>query len=416
MAVLGAGGALCNNQSTHPTEPIAKTPEARTIQTVNRRLRSTGVSVDRSKLLSESKLREEVALDLGAQIDLGLRPEHMDVLWQMRGILEATPPIRSLKRLRREAVEARLPGVRVYYATDRRAMVFIQAEAQDTVSLEAAVAAQLVYAFYDQGPGGLAEALYEPQGRLDGVRVRKCLLEGHARLAELLARHGSIDNLSQEAMAQLNPPPLHLHATLTETLCGPGAEFLYARYREGGWGAVLRAVRSPPPSTEQLIHPSKIDLDFPVNVGQPGWPEDDGEDDYIGSAKLVYEDVMGELTMHRMLLERGVDPEQAQLAVVGWDGDLLRIYEHVSGERVVIWRSAWDREIDAQQFAAAIAPKGIEPRAFRVERHGRVVDAVSSTPEMASRLHAVLSARPGEPTAQPSDAASTAAIEARLGG
>lgn len=386
------------------------------VQSVNKRLRKTGVTVDTSKLLTESKQRDAAALDLGAQIGLGLRAEHMDVLWQMRRILEATPPIRSLKRLRSEAVDARLPGVRVYYATDRRAMVFIQADQQDTVSLEGAVAAELVYAFYDQGPGGLAEALYEPSGHLDGVRVRKCLLEGHARLAELLLRHGNIDNLSEEARAELGAPPLHLHATLTETLCAAGAEFLFARYREGGWAALLRAVRNPPPSTEQLIHASKVDLDFPVNVSLPGWPEDDGEDDYMGSAKLVYEDVMGELTMHRMLLERGVDPAQAQLAAVGWDGDLLRVYEHVSGERVFIWRSAWDREIDAQQFAAAIAPKGIEPRAFRVERHGRVVDAVSASPALASKLHQVLSARPSEPTAQPSDAASTAAIEARLGG
>ena len=45
--------------------------------------------------------------------------------------------------------------------------------------------------------GGLAELLYEPQGLLDGIRVRKCLLEGHARLAELLVRHGRLDGLDQ---------------------------------------------------------------------------------------------------------------------------------------------------------------------------------------------------------------------------
>ncbi len=410
------GGALCSPAtSTEPTVAPAGSDEERQIQKMASQLRSTGITVDTGKLDVERKQRDATTADLAAALELGLRSQHVEVLWQLRTILEATPPFRSVSGLREKAVAARMPEVRVYYAADRRAMVFVDAEPQDPATLDAALAGQLVHAFYDQAPGGLSELLYEPRGLLDGIRVRRCLLEGHALLAELYARRSSLDGLSAEDLAALDPAPRQLHATLADTPCGAGARYLLRRYETGGWGAVLKAVRTPLPSTEQLLHPAKIDQDFPVNVALPAWPEDEYEaPDPLGKATVVYEDVLGEQTIHRLLLERGMEPAQAFVAAVGWDGDLLRIYQHESGERVIVWRSVWDRDQDAEQFVAAISPKGIEPRAFRVERHGRVVDAVSTAgPEMATRLHASLAARVGEPTAQPSDAASTAAIEAR---
>lgn len=407
------GGALCTpTPSTVPTEPAASTEEGRQIQKVARQLRSTGLTVDTTKLGVERKHRDATLPDLGTRLELGLRDQHVEILWQLRTILEGTPPFRSVASLREQAVAALVPGIRVYFAADRRAMVFVDAEQQDPQMLEGALAGELVLLFYDQAAGGLAELLYEPQGLLDGIRVRRCLLEGHARLAELFVRN-ELDGLDATAVAALDPEPQQLFATLSETACGAGATFLHRRYQAGGWAAVLRAVRTPVSSTEQLLHPTKVDQDFPVNVSLPDWPEDEFEAaDPLGKASVVYEDVLGELTIQRLLLERGTAANVAFIAATGWDGDRLRIYAHESGERVVVWRSVWDRELDAEQFTAAIAPKGIEPRAFRVERHGRVVDAVSTAgPEMAARIHASLSARIGEPTAQPSDASSTAAIE-----
>jgi len=416
---MGAGGLECGPKgTTPPEEPPADTYEGRAVQSVARQLRESGITVDSAKVEIEVKTREQTAADLGTLLVFGLRDEHMETLLRLRTILEATPPFRSVRSLREEAVSVRIPDIRVYYDTERRSMVFVDAEAQDEPTLRAALAGQLVYAFYDQSPGGLSELLYEPRGQLDGIRVRRCLIEGHARLAELLVRHGGLDGLDAEALATLAPEPQHVHATLTELPCGAGAQYLYARYQSGGWEAVLRAVRSPPPSTEQLMHPSKVDQDFPVNVGMPDWPEDEyGAENPFGKATMTYEDVLGEQTIFHLLMERGVDRMDARLAAVGWDGDRLRIYEHENGERIIVWRSVWDREDDAQQFARAVAPKGIEPRAFRVRRHGRVVDAVSTNgPELSDRLHGELEMQPGEPKAQPSDGASTASIENRLTG
>ena len=157
MPVLG--GAICSPTSTGPTQSPAANDEERTIQKVAAQLRSTGITVDTARLDAERKRRDATVADLGAQLELGLRPQHVEVLWQLRGILEATPPFRSVNSLREQAVAARQSEVRVYYAADRRAMVFVDAEQQDPSSLDAALAGQLVHAFYDHAPGGLAELL-----------------------------------------------------------------------------------------------------------------------------------------------------------------------------------------------------------------------------------------------------------------
>lgn len=418
VGCLGAAAPVCDGPTEDP-EPAARTPEGRAVQKARRQLQPTGAVVDLTRIAVENKPREQIGFDLDAQIAPGFSPEQIQSLWQLRGVLEATPPLRSVKSLRKQIVEARVPDTHVYYSIERKAVVFVEPDAQDQVALESAAAGQLVYAFYDQGPGGLPEALYDSLGQLDSIQVRSCLLQGHARLAELLAQNVPLDTLDQQGEAtNLDIEPTHLHASFADSLCSPGARFLYGRYRDGGWPSVLRAVRNPPPSSEQMMHPAKVDLDFPVNVGLPNWPEDEYDaENPIGKATKVFDSVVGELTVHRLLVERGIEPRQALRAAVGWDGDRLQIYEHESGDRIMIWRSAWDRETDAQQFAAAIAPKGIEPRAFRVEQRGRLVDAVSTIePDTATRLHELLRAHTSEPAAQPSDGASTAAIEARLGG
>src|SRR5262249_47558339 len=117
LAGPAMGGALCSpDPGTGPTEPPATNDEERAIQKVARQLRSTGITVDTAKLEVERRRRDAAAAALGAGLELGLRPQHVEVLWQLRTILEATPPFRSVASLREQAVAARLSEVRVYYA------------------------------------------------------------------------------------------------------------------------------------------------------------------------------------------------------------------------------------------------------------------------------------------------------------
>ena len=156
------------------------------------------------------------------------------------------------------------------------------------------------------------------------------------------------------------------------------------------------------------LHAGKFDRDFPVHVELPPWPDDAGE------AEQIHDDVVGELAIERLLRERGYDDAKATRAAIGWDGDRLALWRTPSGEQVIIWRSVWDREEDADQFAGAIAPfSKDEPRGFRIVRRGRIVDAVSAESEdVATKWYITLQDALDSLAIEPSDAVSTREAEA----
>jgi hypothetical protein len=188
--------------------------------------------------------------------------------------------------------------------------------------------------------------------------------------------------------------------------CFEGALFVRDAFARGGWPAVMRAVSSPPPSTEMLVHANKIDVDFPVRVGLPDWRDD------LGPAKLVRDDTLGELGVRRLLHERGWSSDEAYVFATGWDGDRLRVYELADGTDVVLWRLLWDREEDGVQFRNALAPKKDAPPQFwRVAHRGRLVQAVSASDENVANVLRDLLGGELPPAEEPADVASTEAAE-----
>ncbi len=351
--------------------------------------------------------------DLAAALNIAVRGTHFDVMSHMRRILEARPRYGQVRVLLDKIADARLPLQPVYYAPERKALVFRQQWQANLIGVRPWTAHHLVYASHDQAPGGLITMLADQGQLLDSVRVRQCLLEGQARLVEvaagLSADGHTLHDVDVESVVQL---PSSFIGGEIETPCPAGVRLLMLRYEEHGWENVAVAVRKPPDSTEQLLHPEKIGVDFPAHVGLPRWPSS------APRATLVHDDVLGELTIHRLLRERGIPEPQAQLASVGWDGDRLNVFAIESGERVTIWRSVWDRDLDARQFAAAIAPKKFDdPEVFRVVQTGRIVDCVSSESEpIAKILGDVLASIAKAGNQEEADVRSTAAVEARIGG
>ena len=308
--------------------------------------------------------------------------------------------------LRAEAAAARARNLLAFYDAQRRAIV-LRADAP-AESLDLHVARALVHAYQDQRMGGLVDSLYAPDARTDEARVQQCVLEGHASFvaaAMIAARKGVPPEQAEVSIAAPSSRPI---AVEIDVPCPEGARFVRDAYRRAGWPAVLRAVSSPPPSTEMLRHPGKLDVDFPVNVAFPEWPEAQ-----LGAAELVRDDTLGELAIERILLERGWP--DARIAAVGWDGDRLQVWKLPSGATVVLWRSLWDREADGLQFRQSLTPKpDAGAFAWRVAHRGRLVQAVAAEDEaMANVLRDLLG---GEmpPAEEPPDVAST--IEAEKGG
>jgi hypothetical protein len=127
-----------------------------------------------------------------------------------------------------------------------------------------------------------------------------------------------------------------------------GLAFVANLHGRGGWRAIDLAHRSPPTSTEQVLHPERfLQGDTPQTTIIPKIPA-------LKKAgyKLVEEDTLGELEI-RIYFAQGVSDKTAERAAEGWSWDRLRLYRKESGEKAVIWFTTWDDETEAKEAEAA---------------------------------------------------------------
>ena len=133
-------------------------------------------------------------------------------------------------------------------------------------------------------------------------------------------------------------------AIISESMIFPyfkGMVFCLKRTNEGGWAAIDEMYRSPPLSTEQVLHPEKYrakpDLPMKIDLGtlapDAGWKE-------------VGRNVMGEMQIAVLLKKHG-----GKRAAAGWDGDRYAIFEGPKNKLALVWVSTWDTEDDAREFA-----------------------------------------------------------------
>jgi hypothetical protein len=340
-AVFAAG--LCQSPAT------AETPKER-VEAVASELAALGLRVDLSHLSVE--VREPAACrdDIARSQDQLLPLSYFEGIrvWLASMGLDAGS---SGESLREAAVDSLLFAYRAYYQADRNALVFLSdgsSGLRDTD--DAIIAHELVHAWQDQTLD-LFDTLASAGRSLEHARLLQCILEGHAEVVSLeamLAREG-------KSLAEVDPGALE---SPLDTLVGgvlslpytEGRRFLARVYIEGGWPRVVGFLREPPSSTEQLMHPDKLGSDEPSSgLPLPDWPED------LGPAELRREDTIGELELQGFFLQIGSLQSKAVLAAAGWDGDRIRFWRYAAhGERpagwAFLWRSAWDRELDAVQF------------------------------------------------------------------
>jgi hypothetical protein len=155
-----------------------------------------------------------------------------------------------------------------------------------------------------------------------------------------------------------------------------GQAFVQALLDRGGEAAVDRAFRTPPQSTEQILHPEKYPSDVPRVVDVPdlgpklgtGWTDLDHED--VGEAWL------------RILLELRLGKAQSEAAAAGWDGGQYRAWS-ASGRTAVDLDTVWDSVRDGAEFAAAM-------RAWAASRPAAVIQTGSTVQVLFGSDAAVL--------------------------
>jgi hypothetical protein len=140
-------------------------------------------------------------------------------------------------------------------------------------------------------------------------------------------------------------PPL-----LTETFIfryRDGARFVETMRRSRPAVSVDDVFRRPPASSEQILHPEKylsnetpreIQLDEDA-LAAKGW--------HLRAATPL-----GEIGIRGLLMSALKSPE-ATRAAAGWGGDRAFVFEQKSHAPLFVWRTAWDRREDAQEFFRA---------------------------------------------------------------
>jgi hypothetical protein len=128
-----------------------------------------------------------------------------------------------------------------------------------------------------------------------------------------------------------------------------GATFVAAVRARGGQAAVDAAFRSPPVTTEQVLHPDKfLAGEGPLAVDLPpedafgvGWAAGKG-------------DSLGELFLQMWLEGLGASNRVAVSGAKGWGGDAFRTYAGPGGAAGMVAVIAWDAQSEAGEFRTAI--------------------------------------------------------------
>lgn len=274
--------------------------------------------VDRS--MADSMPGAVVSANEAMLVGLGVVPQDFDYVGSMRALMGAE-----------------LAGL---YEPKDRAMYL--ARDLGEAATAATLAHELVHALQDQH-FGLESQLEWSSDRGDEVSALHALAEGDATLAMLeYAQPGmevageAVDmaiRLELEATSASSAVPGILTRSAAAAYTD-GILFVGSLKRRLGWEGVDAVWRSPPVSTEQILHPEKYESrEVPEVVSVPSAPDE-------GFGPPVYQDVVGEQGL-RILLEEWV-PRRTAIAGAGeWGGDRVAVYSKGS-EYAIGWRVRYD--------------------------------------------------------------------------
>lgn len=190
--------------------------------------------------------------------------------------------------------------------------------------------------------------------------------EDGERISRLVERLSGILSLA----SGLSDVPAVLRDSLMFPYFG-GLRFVLLTRSNDGWESVNALYRTPPLSTEQVLHPEKRGKDFPVEVKLPSIR--------MPGYKKIGTDVMGELGI-KLVLEQTLAKEDAARAAEGWGGDRYIVWAS-KGKVTMLWVSVWDSEADALEAEIALSKTKNPPG--RLTRRDDIVAGVWGAVEHA---------------------------------
>ena len=319
--------------------------------------------------------------------------ERTELLYQELGLL---PDTLELRQLMLDLLTEQVVG---YYDPPTETLYLVEGASQEMA--REVLAHELVHALQDQYVD--LDSMMSPEIENDRAAAGAAAIEGHATLVMfalmLSERTGGDSDITEmpNIAQQLRPAleagndrmPIFRDAPriIRETMIFPYIDG--AGYVQAAWAAHEGEGRPEfatilPASTEQVIHARERgfgdERDQPTRVSLAA-PR--------GDWRVVHEEVLGELELGLLLREHlGSSAGDADRAVAGWDGDIVRLVESGLGERALVIGTVWDSASDADEFAEAyrrvLTERGRHGRVDRTSLEGRelvvVVDAPRGVP------------------------------------
>ena len=306
-------------------------------------LEAVGVPVDLSKLTIEVLPLKGFKADI-ADLEELFRPQGFyEAQFMVREALGQQPGA-TVAEMRASLLKQRDVAKPVHYHFGRDALVFL---ADEPLALrEPLVAAALAVAWRDQ-QNDLAAAMDLDDRRMETTVIRAAMIYGEAEAAvrRLFEARGAEGQRLSEVELELAIRSRGLDA-FWERIRIEGRRFCERRLHEsGGREALTHYWTSLPSSSEQMLHERKWKADRPEAVALPEFPVNPE------GTTLLHEDTIGELGIFGILVQGGASRAKAFEIAAGWDGDLMHVYNVEGMGNVIVWRTVWDRQRDAEQFA-----------------------------------------------------------------
>lgn len=133
-----------------------------------------------------------------------------------------------------------------------------------------------------------------------------------------------------------------------------GTDFVNNLYQRGGWTEVEAAFKTPPVSTEMILHPDKYEAnESPQEVSSPVFADSLGD-----GWREIDSNVMSEWYVS-LILEQQIEEKEAVAAAAGWGGDHYAVaYNEKTDQTAAAWRLVWDTTGDAEEFVDAFKTYG----------------------------------------------------------
>ena len=206
---------------------------------------------------------------------------------------------------------------------------------------------ELTHALQDQYIN--LEQLLDPKNdNGDELLAYSALVEGDATLTILDSQWRRTAQSSSVASQDLPQVPMALKAILLFPYTH-GLKFARELLKHGGYKRINQALRDPPHSSREILHPAEYLSNTQVRQ-IPRLEELDGVSDGYSPE---YSDTLGEFSIKALLDTDASGSVTSAQGAAGWVGDRIGVFPVQNKERLISWLTRWESAADAQEFFKA---------------------------------------------------------------